>query len=146
MTMASTSQRMLQTHPSPAHIDQAALLECIAACFECSQSCTACADACLAEQQVQTLIRCIRLNLDCADICETTGQMLSRQTEPDWSMLRAQLQACAAACRACGAECDRHAGHHEHCRVCADACRRCETACNRLLQSLASGNGARNRA
>ena len=45
-------------------------------------------------------------------------------------------EACAAACRACGDECERHAQHHEHCRVCAESCRRCEEGCNRLLQAL----------
>jgi len=58
------------------------------------------------------LIRCIRLNLDCADVCDATGRLISRQTEPDWGLLRAQLQACVAACQICGAECERHAGRH----------------------------------
>jgi hypothetical protein len=126
-------QQMLETHPRPPGLDRAALQECIEACFDCAQACTACADACLGEEQVQQLVRCIRLNLDCADICDTTGRVLSRQTEPEPALLRAQLQACAEACRACGVECERHAGHHEHCRVCAESCRRCEAACNRLL-------------
>ena len=129
--------QMLQTHPSKAQIDEAVLRECIEACFDCAQTCTACADACLGEQQhLQMLVRCIRLNLDCADVCETTGRLLSRQTEPDWSLIRAQLEACASACRSCGDECQRHAAMHQHCQVCAEACRRCEQACNRLLQTL----------
>lgn len=128
-------QEMLQTHPRPATRDGDALAECIQACYDCAQACTACADACLGEPQVQNLIRCIRLNLDCADVCVTTGAVLSRQTEPDWSLLRAQLQACAEACRVCGDECESHAQHHEHCRVCAESCRRCEEACNQMLQA-----------
>lgn len=128
-------QQMLETHPGSPQFERAALQECIEACFDCAQTCTACADACLGEEQVQQLVRCIRLNLDCADICDTTGQVLSRQTEPEPSLLRAQLQACAEACRTCGAECERHADHHEHCRVCAEACRRCEDACERLLRA-----------
>ncbi|CAN5619631.1 four-helix bundle copper-binding protein [soil metagenome] len=126
-------QQMLQTHPSPSPFDRAALLECIQACFECTQSCTSCADACLAEDKVKQLLRCIRLNLDCADVCDTMGRLLLRQSEPDMGLLRTQLQACAEACRVCGAECQQHAEHHEHCRVCAESCRRCEEACNRLL-------------
>jgi hypothetical protein len=42
-----------------------------------------CADACLGEEKVEMLRRCIRLNLDCADVCNATGRMLSRQQEPD---------------------------------------------------------------
>jgi hypothetical protein len=129
--------QMLQTHPRPTQIDRTLLQECIEACFDCAQTCTACADACLGEQQhLQMLVRCIRLNLDCADVCDTTGRLLSRQTEPDWTVLRAQLEVCVAACRSCGAECQQHAGMHEHCRVCAESCRRCEEACNRLLAAL----------
>lgn len=85
------------------------------------------------------LVRCIRLNLDCAVICDVTGHVLSRQTEPDWGIVRAQLLACVAACQACGAECERHAMHGmEHCRICAEACRRCAEACQRLLSVLPS--------
>jgi hypothetical protein len=139
-------QEMIQTHPRKTQLDLSALTECIEACFECAQTCTACADACLGEQDIQTLVRCIRLNLDCADVCEATGGVLSRQAEPDWGLIRAQLEACAMACRTCGTECEKHAGHMQHCRVCAESCRRCEEACRRLLQALPAGNGARVRA
>jgi hypothetical protein len=131
-------QRMLETHPREAQVDRTVLAACIEACYECAQCCTACADACLGEEVVQEMVRCIRLNLDCFDACVSTGNMLSRQTEPDWTHIRAQVEACAAACRTCGVECGRHAEHHEHCRVCADSCRRCEEACRRLLQAIGS--------
>lgn len=135
------AQQMLQTHPRQSQVDATALAECIEACFDCAQACTACADACLGEEgHLQHLVRCIRLTLDCADVCDATGRLLSRQTEPDWGVIRAQLQACIAACRACGAECDRHAQGMgmEHCRVCAESCRRCAEACERLLAALPS--------
>jgi hypothetical protein len=129
---------MLDTHPVGTRVDAALLDECVTAILECAATCTACADACLGEQDVGSLVRCIRLNLDCADICETTGRLLLRLTEADPDVLMAQLQACAAACRACGEECQRHAGHHEHCAVCAKACRRCADACDRLITALAA--------
>jgi hypothetical protein len=43
------------------------------------------------------------------------------------------LEACSAACLASAEECERHAAHHEHCRVCAEVCRRCKKACDDLL-------------
>lgn len=129
-------QDMLTTHPVERQIDTAALTACVEACFACAQTCTACADACLGEPMVQQLVHCIGLNLDCADICEVTGRLLSRQTTVDESLWQHQLQACMIACGLCGNECERHAGMHEHCRVCAQACRQCEEACNRLLQTL----------
>lgn len=134
----SKVRQMLDTHPRGSAVDRGALASCIEACYECAQCCTACADSCLGEEQVQRLVRCIRLNLDCFDACVTAGNMLSRQTEPQWEHIRAQLEACAAACRTCGDECEAHAHHHEHCRVCAEACRRCEEACRRLLQAIAA--------
>jgi hypothetical protein len=99
-------------------------------------TCTSCADACLGEKGVQNLVRCIRLNLDCADICAVTARLLTRQTEPPLALLRRQLEVCEAACQACEAECDQHAHHHEHCRVCAEACRRCAEACHALLPEV----------
>lgn len=117
-------------------MDMEALTRCVDACFDCAQTCTSCADACLGESNVQELVRCIRLNLDCADVCEATGRLLSRQTATDQNLLRRQLEACAAACKACGDECARHASHMEHCRICADACRSCEEACNAMLSGV----------
>lgn len=126
---------MLRTHPTRSPLDPSALVACVTACFGCAQACTSCADACIAMAAAR-LVRCIRLNLDCADVCDVTGRMLSRQAEPDWGLFRAQLEACRAACRACGAECERHSHHMEHCRVCAEACRECERACDALLRGL----------
>ena len=90
----------------------------------------------VSEEMVADLTTCIRLNQDCADLCDTTARLLSRHTGTDTTVLRAALEALRAACAACAAECDTHADMHEHCRVCADACRRCEQACTNLLATL----------
>ena len=129
---------MLQTHPRRWPIDAVVLEEAIQASFDCAQACTACADACLSEHNVDALRRCMRSSQDCADVCEVTGRLLSRQTAPDLNLVRAILWACAAACKACRAECQRHAEHHVHCHVCAEACRRCVEACDRLLAALST--------
>ena len=133
------AQQMLETSPNQPQFDREPLVRCIEACFECGQTCTACADACLGEESVKELTRCIRLNLDCADICETTGRLLSRQLATDAQLARSLVEACAQACRSCGDECERHARemNMEHCRVCAEACRRCEDTCNALVGALA---------
>ena len=128
---------MLQTHPrGTGAVDPEKLAECIQACFECAQTCTACADACLGEDMVAELVTCVRKNLDCADVCDATGRVLSRLTGENAETVRAVLEACRVACRVCAEECQQHAEMHEHCRVCADACRRCEAACADLLGSL----------
>ncbi|MBX4170840.1 four-helix bundle copper-binding protein (plasmid) [Rhodococcus pyridinivorans] len=133
----STVASMLDTYPkSFDRIDTAKLTACIEACIECAQVCTACADACLSEDAAAELVKCIRIDLDCADICETAGRVLSRHTGYDANLTRSVLDTCAAACKACGDECARHASHHEHCRMCAEVCRRCEQACHDLIASL----------
>ena len=127
---------MLETHPWPGNVDREALARCIEECFACAQSCTSCADACLSEDMVAELRKCIRLNQDCADICNTTGRVLTRQTEYDAPMSKALLQACLEACKTCADECSQHAEMHEHCKICAKACRRCADACDELLAAM----------
>jgi hypothetical protein len=85
---------------------------------------------------VVDLVKCIRTDLDCADICEATGRILSRHTGYDAKIARAVVEACAQACATCADECQRHADMHEHCRICAEACRRCEQACRALLAAM----------
>ena len=131
------AQRMLDTYPSTMNVDTTLLAAAIEEALNCFQTCTACADACLSEDMVADLAKCIRTNLDCASICATTVQVLSRHTGYDANITRAQLTACIAACRACRDECSAHAGMHEHCKVCAEACRACERACQALLDDIA---------
>jgi hypothetical protein len=134
--MTATAE-MLRTYPKDlGGIDREKLRVCIDACIECAQTCTACADACLSEDMVAELTTCIRTNLDCADVCDATGRVLSRHTGYDAHLTRAVLEACAVACGACADECESHASMHEHCRVCAESCRRCEQACRDLIGSL----------
>ncbi len=130
-------EEMLNTYPqSLGSIDREKLARCITECRECEQACTACADACLSEEMVAQLVKCVRTNLDCADLCAATGNILSRHTGYDANITRATLEACRVACAACADECERHAEMHEHCKVCAEACRRCEQACAELLAAL----------
>ena len=88
----------------------------------------------LGEPNVTEMVACIRLCLDCADICAATAGVTSRLTDYDATVTRPLLEACVAICKSCGDECERHA-HMPHCRVCAEACRRCEQACRDLLDA-----------
>jgi hypothetical protein len=82
------------------------------------------------------LVQCIRLNLDCADICAAVGAVASRRTGSNHDVMRRSLDLCAEACRYCAAECERHAEAHEHCRICADACHTCDAACRTAMQAV----------
>lgn len=131
-----TVREIIERHPRPVSLDRDLLFRCIDECFDCSATCTACADACLGEPDALELIRSIRLNLDCADVCDAVGRVVTRQTEVDLGVVRAAIEACVVVCGSCAEECERHAAHHDHCRVCAEVCRSCEQACNDLLASM----------
>src|SRR5712672_2673970 len=132
----SYAGQMLDTYPGTFGVGAAVLAAAIDALSDCAQACTADVDADLSEQNLTEMVKCIRLCLDCADVCTATAAVTSRQTEYDANVTRPLLQACVAVCRSCGDECERHARMHEHCRICEQACRRCEQACRELLDAM----------
>jgi hypothetical protein len=131
-----STAEMLATHPSASSADVETLARAIDATLTCSQTCTACADACLAEPDVAEMRRCIRDDMDCADVCAMTSRALSRRTAGDPALTRAVLQVCIQACDTCAASCGAHRDHHEHCRICADVCQACGQACRAVLHAL----------
>ena len=127
---------MFRSHPEkPAHSE--AMSRCIDACFSCVETCTACADACLSERDVARLVACIRLNLDCAAVCNATGNIMARSNKAGHrQLLEAQLANCIAFCRACAEQCNNHSEMHRHCAVCAEACTACAEACSVMLSTM----------
>jgi hypothetical protein len=132
----SYARQLLDTYPTTYGVDDDVLAAAIDALTDCTQACTADVSADLSEPQLTEMVTCIRLCLDCADICAASAGVVSRQAAYDPAVVRPLLEACVASCSSCGDECERHA-HHPHCRVCAEACRRCERACRELLAALA---------
>ncbi|MBA2563555.1 MAG: four-helix bundle copper-binding protein [Chitinophagaceae bacterium] len=93
----------------------------------CAAECNHCATACLDEQDVKMLARCIKLDIDCADICMLTASYVARGSEHAEHLKKE----CAEICNACAEECEKHAKMGmEHCRKCAEACRKCAEACS----------------
>jgi uncharacterized membrane protein len=133
----SYARQLLDTYPTTYHVDDDLLAGVIDALTDCTQACIADVSADLSEPELAEMVRCIRLCLDCADICAATAAVVSRQAAYDAAVVRPLLEACVAICQSCGDECERHAPHHPHCRVCLEACRRCEQACRELLAALA---------
>jgi hypothetical protein len=127
---------LISSSPAEADYDAAKMAACIEACFDCARACVRCADACLAEADHSELLACIRLDADCADLCEATGRILARQHAMDPALAQAVLQTCVAVTRLCAQECESHASRHRHCELCAEACRRCEASCRALLVSV----------
>jgi hypothetical protein len=130
------ARQLLDTYPGTVNADAGVLAATLDALSDCAQACAADADADLSEQNLAEMVRCIRLCLDCTDVCTATLGVVSRQTDYDPTITRPLLEACVATCKSCGDECARHAPHYEHCRVCEQACRRCEQACQEVLGVL----------
>ena len=131
----SYARQILDTYPRTLNVDADLLAATIDALSDCAQACAADTDADLSEDNLAEMVKCIRLCLNCTDICTATAGILSRLAEYDADATRPLLEACAATCKSCGDECGQHA-HMPHCRICADACRRCERACRDLLGAL----------
>jgi Domain of Unknown Function (DUF326) len=131
----SYARQLLDTYPRALTVDAGLLAATIDALSDCAQACIADTDADLNESNLAEMVTCIRLCLDCTDICTATLGVISRLAEYDARATRPLLEACEAICSSCGEECERHA-HMPHCRVCAEACRRCELACRNLLDAL----------
>jgi Domain of Unknown Function (DUF326) len=132
----SYARQLLDAYPGTVTADAGMLAAAIDALSDCAQACIADADADLREQDLAEMVKCIRLCLDCTDICTATLGVVSRQADSGAAATKPLLEACVAICKSCGDECERHARHHAHCRVCAEACRRCERACRELLGAL----------
>lgn len=124
-------QNMLKTHPMGSKDSSA--IKLLTKTVLCSTTCYTCADACLAEDEPKKLESCIRLNLDCASICESTSQLLARPGSANHDFLYKLIEACKDVCLSCAEECEKHAQMHEHCRLCAQACRDCAQACEELM-------------
>jgi Domain of Unknown Function (DUF326) len=99
---------------------------CIEACLECLVACEVCSDACLDEPNVREMVRCIRLDRDCAEACALAARVMARGHEG----VAEACRFCARLCDACADECEKH--DHDHCRRCAEICRRCAEECRKM--------------
>lgn len=97
--------------------------------YQCATDCIHCENACLDEENVKGLVRCIKLDRDCADFCLFTARALAADSEfsSEISLL------CAKICDACADECEKHSMHMDHCRVCMESCRRCAEECRSVV-------------
>jgi hypothetical protein len=87
---------------------------------DCAIACSQCAIACLNEENIRMMVPCIKLNIDCADICHLTASLLSRDSEQSHYL----LAECGEVCKKCADECEKHRDM-EHCEICAEACYKC---------------------
>ncbi len=101
-------------------------IDCLRACNDCAAACLQCASACLKEADPKSMVRCISLDLECADICRLAASSIGRSGEH----VKAVCALCTAACETCAAECAKH--EMDHCKRCAQACKLCAAACRAM--------------
>ena len=80
------------------------------------------------------MARCIRLCMDCSDVCTMTYRTASRRTDENRQLIRSVLAVCIEACEICAEECETH--DNAHCRRCAKMCRECAEDCRKALTEL----------
>jgi len=122
-------EKMISRHPDVGGAVNEDLVKAARHAGLCSLFCTSCADACLAEQM--DMRQCIRVCLDCAEVCAAASRLMVRRTAQDIEMLRAQMEACIRACGICASECAKH--DMEHCKLCETMCRESADDCRTAL-------------
>ena len=99
---------------------------CIDACYRCATACDHCAVSCLEESNVSKMADCIRMDLDCADVCRFAAAAMARGSD-----FAAQIcNLCAEICEKCAEICDQY--EHQHCKDWANECRRCAEECRKM--------------
>src|SRR5450830_803036 len=93
--------------------------ECLLACNECMAACLECAITCLKEDDPKAMVHCLKLDMECADVCRLAAASIARGDDH----LNAVCTLCAQVCHACAAECAKHP--MQHCKHCAESCQRC---------------------
>ena len=104
--------------------------DCIAACIDCGTICLATVSHCLEKGGKHAEPSHIRLLLDCAEICQTSANFMTRRSE-----LHARTcSTCAEVCDDCATGCEQMTGDPQM-KACAEACRRCAESCRRMAAS-----------
>lgn len=96
----------------------------ISLCISTAADAKHCATACLSGSNVQLMVRCIRLDHDCTNICLLAMESLISDSD----FVTAVCRLCGEICVACAEECERYP-HMEHCMRCAESCRQCAVEC-----------------
>ena len=112
------------------HVSQE-MKNCIAECTTCHEVCLSMVQHCLERGGTHAQPAHVRTLLDCAQICATSADFMTRG-----SPLHAHTcGACAAVCDACASDCERMADDAEMKR-CAETCRRCAASCRHMAMAM----------
>ncbi|GEO41903.1 hypothetical protein GGE65_005805 [Skermanella aerolata] len=99
--------------------------ECIRNCTECHTICMKTVTHCLGVGGKHADQGHIRMLLDCAQICATSADFMTRGSP----LHRLTCGACAEICQQCANDCERMAGGDQQMLQCVEMCRRCSASC-----------------
>jgi hypothetical protein len=91
---------------------------------ECAITCERCVSLCMNEDDPSLMAKCIKLNLDCADMCLHT----IKSTTSNFLLVRNSLAAVKELCQKCAQEYRKF--KIDYCQACADICERCAAECH----------------
>jgi hypothetical protein len=101
----------------------------------CRAVCGNCADAWLARSPLSSeALRCIRMIVDCADLCAAAGELLPFYEEANPIVLRGHLVTCAVSCERAARELLRSG--QPNVTACVSACSNAATGCRRAISLL----------
>lgn len=121
----------------PRLFDPALLDSGLAALAECHAACHRCADAWLAHSPLGAdALRCIRLIVDCGELCISAAEILPEADREIAAQLRSRLNACVLACERCVREASRHRAPHA--AACVEACRYTAGVSRQLVSLLST--------
>lgn len=96
----------------------------IEACLKCASVCNYCASECTKEPDIKMMAKCIELDMPCASICYSAGQLMSMGSEHAVQVFGVS----ARICQLCGEQGAKH--ENDHCRQCAETCKACAEECS----------------
>ena len=99
--------------------------QCIDACKECQKCCVA------LERSGGVDAGTIQTAKDCAEICQTCSNFVTRDSHYAADIRKL----CAQVCKACAAACDK-ASQGSIAKQCSEACRRCAETCVNVSQPV----------
>jgi len=100
---------------------------CIENCLECHRVCLETLSYCWEQGGRHVERRHLLLLEDCAQLCQTSADFMSRGSD-----IHPQLCGiCADACERCARSCEQFGGDAQM-KACADICRRCVESCRQM--------------
>lgn len=110
----------------PQPMSDVEMKNCADECSKCHQICLATLRHCLEKGGAHASASHVRLMMDCAQICATSADFMTRMSP----LHELTCHACAEICQICSEDCVNL--DDEHMTRCAEACRSCAEMCRQM--------------